>query len=455
MIPFSQLHICQCLARLELLRPDSSLTICGKRQRTGRQFVDEILTLACGLAKLGVQHGDIVAISALNSDWYLEWLLAVTYVGGIVAPLNYRWSLDEYKYALAAICPVMLVVDETFNGMFTDIQLAAAIPSIRWNVFIGSRPAHMECKTDVIKSELLEKQTSFNYAWAPEGAAIICFTSGTSGRPKGVVISHEALIVQSLAKVDIVGYSEDDIYLHTASLCHIGGISSALAMLMIGARHILIPKFDAVKALKCIEDYQVTSFITVPAMLSDLISMIRVKKTVDRRTSVKKILNGGGSLQEELIKDASKYFPMAKIQSAYGMTEGCSSLTFRTLYDPADATSNQLHENVNAVNSNMSSQLGGICVGKPAPHVELKIFTDDNSSHVGKILTRGLHLMIRYWDKNNTPTRITNYQSSRFWHDTGDIGYLDGYGNLWLIGRNSGRIKSGGENVYPEEVSQS
>lgn len=104
------------------------------------------------------------------------------------------------------------------------------------------------------------------------------------------------------------------------------------------------------------------------------------------------------------------------------------------------------------VNSNMHSPLtgSGTCVGKPAPHIELKICAEDNSGHIGKILTRGPHLMLRYCD--STFRRITNFQSSGSWLDTGDIGYLDEHGNLWLIGRTNGRIKSGGENVYPEEV---
>uniref|UniRef100_A0A7N0T0N3 4-coumarate--CoA ligase n=1 Tax=Kalanchoe fedtschenkoi TaxID=63787 RepID=A0A7N0T0N3_KALFE len=450
MASFSQSHICQCLSRLAVLRRDSTLTICGNRQRTGRQFVEEVLSLARGLAELGLQRGEVVAISALNSDCYLQWLLAVTYVGGIVAPLNYRWSLEEYKYALAAVSPVMVVVDETFDGYLTDLQLSA-IPSIRWHAFIGSQPADMkEIKSEEFRTQ--EVSSSFDYTWAPEGAAIICFTSGTSGRPKGVVISHDALIIQSLAKIAIVGYGEYDIYLHTASLCHIGGISSALAMLMAGACHIITPKFEAEKALKYIDDYQVTSFITVPAIMSDLISMIRVKKVINERRSVKKILNGGGSLQGKLIKDATKFFPMAKLQSAYGMTEGCSSLTFMTLYDPVGDISNQLHESLSGVDTSSSSQFGGSCVGKPAPHVELKIHTENTStsSHMGKILTRGPHLMLRYWDNNSSG--ISTNQSKQIWHDTGDIGYLDGHGNLWLIGRTSGKIKSGGENVYPEEV---
>ena len=125
-----------------------------------------------------------------------------------------------------------------------------------------------------------------------------------------------------------------------------------------------------------------------------------------------------------------------------GMTEASSSLTFMTLHDPT-------LETVDVTKSIPAHQKQGVCVGKPAPHVELKICFD-GSSHVGKILTRGPHVMLRYWGQSpqKGPSSI-----NQDWLDTGDIGYIDEYGNLWLIGRTKGRIKSGGENIYPEEVS--
>ncbi|KDP27034.1 hypothetical protein JCGZ_20969 [Jatropha curcas] len=275
---------------------------------------------------------------------------------------------------------------------------------------------------------------------------MICFTSGTTGRPKGVVISHSALIVQSLAKVAIVGYCEDDVYLHISPLCHIGGLSSAIAMLMIGACHILIPKFEAALAIEVIEKYCVTSLITVPAIMGDLISFTRGKEIWQGSQTVKKILNGGGSLSVGLIKDAIKFFPRAKLLSAYGMTESCSSLTFMTHYDPRIKIPGQTYSKRK---SNSVNQLQGVCVGKPAPHVELKICTDGSSSQIGRILTRGPHVMLRYYNQN--PSNALNYPNED-WLDTGDIGSIDDSGNLWLIGRSNNRIKSGGENVHPEEV---
>ncbi|KAI4299703.1 hypothetical protein L6164_033137 [Bauhinia variegata] len=231
--------------------------------------------------------------------------------------------------------------------------------------------------------------------------------NGSTGKPKGVTLSHGAFIVQSPAKIAIVGYSEDDIYLHTAPLCHIGGLSSAMAMLMAGGCRVLMPKFDAQSAVEAIEQYTVTSLITVPAILVDMILLIRKKGAWKGGETVKRILNGGGSLFVELIKDASIFFHKAKLISAYG-----------------------------------------VCLGKAAPHEELKLCVDD-SGHTGKFLTRGPHIMIGYWGQ--IPLNSSD-PMNEVWLDTGDIGSIDPHGNLWLIRRANTRIKSGGENIYPEEV---
>ncbi|KAL2341549.1 hypothetical protein Fmac_009489 [Flemingia macrophylla] len=125
------------------------------------------------------------------------------------------------------------------------------------------------------------------------------------------------------------------------------------------------------------------------------------------------------------------------------MTETCSSLTFLTLFDPLHETTIQPLQTFGVAGSKPQ----GVCVGKAPAHIELKI-SADSPGHIGRILTRGPHTMLRYW---NTLTNRLN-PNSEAWLDTGDIGSIDHDGNLWLLGRTNGRIKSGGENVYPEEV---
>lgn len=130
------------------------------------------------------------------------------------------------------------------------------------------------------------------------------------------------------------------------------------------------------------------------------------------------------------------------------MTEACSSLTFVTLYDPTRESVRQQLQLNDVRNSNLACQPEGICVGKPAPHVELRVCAKD-ASHIGRILTRGSHVMLGYWGQTNKTSDLAGEN----WLDTGDIGHIDDHGNVWLIGRSKGRIKSGGENIYPEEVS--
>ncbi|KAK8584629.1 hypothetical protein V6N13_138584 [Hibiscus sabdariffa] len=366
--------------------------------------------------------------------------------------LCFQQSFEEARMAMVTIRPKLLVTDESCYHWHCAPQ-GDAIPSLRWHVSLSSPSSDVINKCNTLTVEMLVEKSvrfgSMNYSFAPEGAVLICFTSGTTGRPKGVVISHAALIVQSLAKVAIVGYSEDDVYLHTTPLCHIGGLSSAMAMLMVGACHIFMPKFEASLALKAIEQHHVTSLITVPAIMADLISSTRLKQSWKGSDSVKKILNGGGGLSDNLIKDATtKLFPKAKLLSAYGMTETCSSLAFMTLFEPmlgASDTSLQMLAGTNP----SPVKTRGVCVGKPAPHVEIKI-CNDGSSNVGRILTRGPHVMLRYWD-HQIPEKAS-HSIEETWLDTGDIGFVDNHGNLWLVGRTNGRIKSGGENIYPEEV---
>ncbi|KAK8468820.1 hypothetical protein PHAVU_006G128100 [Phaseolus vulgaris] len=445
MANYSHPHICQCLSRLFGFRRHFLVTVTGNRRKTGQQLVEEVLSLAQGLLHLGLAPGHVVAISAHNSDRYLEWLLAIAFAGGIAAPLNYRWSFEEARLALAAVKPVLLVTDDSSYTWYSNLQ-QNDVPSLKWHVLLDSPSLNFTKWNEMIKRHPV-KLEPFDYSWAPEGTVIICFTSGTTGKPKGVTLSHGALLIQSLAKIAIVGYNEDDVYLHTAPLCHIGGLSSAMTMLMVGGCHVLMPKFDAESAIGAIEQYAVTSFITVPAIMASLISVIRPKVIWKGAETVKKILNGGGSLSHELIKDTGIFFHKAKLISAYGMTETCSSLTFLTLYDPMDEKTHRSLQTFALAAYKFIQQPQGVCVGKPAPHVELKI-SADASGQIGRILTRGPHIMLRYWETHTNPLS----QNNEAWLDTGDIGSIDHYGNLWLLGRTNGRIKSGGENIYPEEV---
>lgn len=139
------------------------------------------------------------------------------------------------------------------------------------------------------------------------------------------------------------------------------------------------------------------------------------------------------------------------------MTEAGSSLTFITLYDPLSMKCGDIFKNSSdgiMHDSDSVTHLGGSCVGKPPPHIELQIrsITCDGPSFTGKIFTRGAHVMVGYWDSSAEMMYVLNKHD---WLDTRDVGWVDSSGNLWLLGRVANMIKSGGENVYPNEVTTS
>ncbi|KAM0919353.1 hypothetical protein ACQ4PT_008269 [Festuca glaucescens] len=437
-------HIAHCLGGILARRASAAVAVSGGLCLTGAALVDDVRGLAAGLWDSGLRPGDVVAVVGFNSVDYMELLLAIPYIGAIIAPLNYRWSFEETTQALELVRPSAFIFDGSYSSWALRLMESKRFSTIGLYLTMGdpvstSEPANF-VSLNHIKSTF-RGTTVMEPVSAPRDVALICFTSGTTGRPKGVAISHTSLIVQSLAKIAIVGYGEDDVYLHTAPLCHIGGISSCLAILMAGGCHVLIPKFDTKSATEAIREHKVTCFITVPAIMADLLSYAQ-KDKISGCGTVTKILNGGGGLSDELINGASHLFIHATIVSAYGMTEACSSLTFMPI--------NKLE--LQETKNKSSNKSGSVCVGKPAPHVEIRIGRDDSnssSSPTGKILTRGLHTMVGYWGNNTVDTSECVRNG---WLDTGDTGWIDRTGNLWFIGRQKGRIKSGGENVYPEEV---
>ncbi len=181
--------------------------------------------------------------------------------------------------------------------------------------------------------------------------------AGTTGRPKGVVLTHANLHVQSLAKMACVGYNSRDVYLHVAPLFHVGGLSSLMAMLMAGARHVVMPRFEAREALALIASRGVTALIAVPAMVQDLAKAAAAVVGETSCASVLRVLVGAGGTtpKMQVIQDLILFlifllslssislpfhrqralrqlFPNAALYAAYGMSEACSSLTFRTLH---------------------------------------------------------------------------------------------------------------------------
>ncbi|GMH38364.1 hypothetical protein BSKO_06248 [Bryopsis sp. KO-2023] len=422
-------HACLPLQNILRRRARDVVTVCDGRSRNGAQFYGRVAALSRAFGEdLGVKPGDRVAIAGQSTDAFFEAFLAITACGGVPAPLNWRWSLKEASYAFELCEATVLVFDSSTAGLWRGISRVSS--KLRCGMVLGTATdGATVLPTSFHSSEALITErmgSELKLQWAPRDQAFVCFTSGSTGRPKAVVLSHTALHSQSLAKLAVVSYSYSDVYLHTAPLFHIGGISSGMAMLMAGAKHIFMPKFSGTQAAALARQFGVTALIAVPAMIVDIANQ------EDPIHSVQTVLIGGGKMTETYRTAAHEVFPNARLYTAYGMTEACSSITFQGPFLP---------------NSSGGAPLEN-CAGFPAPGIEIAVHSK-NGTGEGEILTRGPHVMSGYWGQSEETTKAIDADG---WLKTGDIGRLQLDGSLILSGRIKDVIKSGGENVHASEV---
>eukprot|EP00887_Chlorella_sp_A99_P008051 scaffold12.g8051.t1 len=526
-------HIAGCLAATAARDGDRPLFFCQGRITTTGQAAARVAALATALQqRLGVQLGERVCLAALATDQSLEALLAITAAGAVAAPLNWRWSAAEAAFAVDLVDASVILADAACVQL--ALELAARCPSVRAVVLLGAAaafaghaalgpqprggnssgarpPPRAGAPTAFAECLMAEGPASggspAELRAAPGGAALVVFTSGSTGRPKAAVLSHAALHAQSMAKLLVCGYSRADVYLHAAPLFHIGGISSALAMLLAGAAHVFLPRFDPAAALALMAAHRVTSFIAVPAMVADLVAAAAAAPASGAASpgaqatggqaaaplpSMRRVLLGGGGTAPELLHALALLFPAATVQSAYGMTEAASSITFRTEWTPC-ASEEDSTATARAASSNADSPVpstgtaaapraagapeaaGGACVGEPPPGIEVAVLQPPAGTPeppgatpgagagaaprgagrvalegAGEVVTRGPHTMLGYWADEGA-TAATMLPGG--WMRTGDLGHLS-QGRLWLLGRAKDMIKSGGENVHAWEVER-
>ena len=240
---------------------DRVILTCEGRHRTARQLTQRIACLSRALSgALGAHVGSRVMLIGFSSDHFIEALLAIMDAGGIAVPINYRWSAVEVAEAIRQTRPVLLMVDAQHHAV-AAMAAASAMHAGRpiQLLLLGDRPSTEkdlpqsvipQTTGQVLWTHLRAARSPLAQSCGPaghhglqllcptDGAALICFTSGTTGQPKGVVLSHQSFHVQSLAKLAHVGYCRQDVYLHLAPLFHVGGLSSLMANLMAGSSQV-------------------------------------------------------------------------------------------------------------------------------------------------------------------------------------------------------------------------
>jgi long-chain acyl-CoA synthetase len=403
------------LARANRVAPDALAVVCGQERMPYRELFGRCRRLAGGLRALGLMPGDRVAVVAGNCHRYLELYVAVPACGLVIVPLNARHTEAELRYAIEDSGTRVLVTDSEPGSLAQVVERVIRVPD------------------DYERLIAQGKEASLGEDVTEDSLAGLFYTGGTTGAAKGVMLSHRNLIANTFHTLNVLGLTPEDRSLVMAPMFHAAGTVAVLANIWLGLTQVVTP-FDPGAVLDLIESEQVTATLGVPTMVAALAEeqLARPREV----GSVRLFAHGGSPIATEVLRRARRAFPSANLVEVYGATELAPLATV------------QFHEE-----RLLDSPVVRSC-GQPVVGVDVRVFGADGADaptgEVGEVVARGPNVMVGYWNKPEaTAAALVNG-----WYRSGDLGYADELGNIYLVDRAKDMIISGGENVYSTEVEE-
>ncbi|HWE87993.1 MAG TPA: long-chain-fatty-acid--CoA ligase [Pseudonocardiaceae bacterium] len=409
--------------------PDRVALRFESRSTTWTELDHRVRTLAAGLRDRGVAAGDRVAVLMTNRPEFIETVLAVNTLGGIAVPVNFRLSAAEIRYIIVDSGARLLVADSGLAPLAGAVRAESAQPPgcLVVGDSTGAAGPGAESYQDLLAGPVAEAPAA---AISERDIALIMYTSGTTGRPKGAMLSHLNLMVQCLTVIQAFGQSTAEISLCASPMFHIAGIGLFAPVLLGGGTVVIMPsgQFDAGTTLDVLEREQVTTLFLVPAQWQVLCADPNV---AGRASSLRTISWGAAPATVSLLETMARTFPEATNIALFGQTE-MSPVT--CALDGGDAL----------------RKIGS--VGKPVPFVAARVVDDEMNDvppgAVGEIVYRGPGTMAGYW---NNPAATADAFAGGWFH-SGDLVRVDDEGFVYVVDRKKDMIISGGENIYCAEV---
>ena len=395
---------------------DRVATVCGETRHSFAELFTRCAQLGGALERLGIGRGERVAIWADNSHQYIEVYVGVPSAGRVVVPLNTRHAEPELVYALEDSGARILLTDREPGKLSDCVERVIRIPD-EWEELLAE-----------------SQQAPLGDGVSEDDLAGLFYTGGTTGASKGVMLSHRNLIANAFHFMAHVPHQKTDATLVMAPLFHAAGSNAVLGNLWTGAKQVMLPTFDAGRALDLIETEGCTLTLGVPTMLSAIVEEQALRP---RRTdSLQLIAHGGSPIASELLRRLHAAIPSAELLEVYGATELSPLATIAR------------HEEVLLDTDRIRS------CGQAIPGVRVEVLAEDGAAmpagEVGEVVVSGPNVMQGYWNKPEQTAAVL--RDGGYW--TGDLGYLDDQGYLFLVDRSKDMIVSGGENVYSTEVEE-
>lgn len=407
--------------------------------RTWRQTYQRCRAATTLLSGIGVKKGDRVAFLGFNSNVCYESYYSPAMIGAILVPINYRLSVREMIECVEDCLATVLIVDPHFVDQARQIQQSCS--SVTTLVYAGSRikdeptPDGMLCYEDELKKVIAANSYCELTPSQDDESVIFFYTGGTTGRSKGVMLSNINFQCNTDCSIPLYRMQQGWNFIVLGPLFHLAAGSRVFSSTALGGHCAILPKFDVLEVFQTIEKYRINSATLVPTMFQMMLDHPDFSKY--DLSSLKMLAYGAAPMSVSLLSRVIKAFPGVDIFQTFGMTEAAPILT-------------SLDSKYHVLSGPNSNKLGS--VGRAVSHVQLKIVDERGrelaAGETGEIIARGDNIMTGYW---HLP-ELTAEALSDGWYHTGDAGYLDEEGFLFLEGRVKDMIVSGGENIYPIEV---
>ncbi len=425
------MNLCWLIERSAMINGKAVAVVDGDIRNDWRETRERIARLAAGLRSLGCKEGDRVAVLGLNSHRYFESLFAIPWAGGVMVPINIRLAAPEMAHCINDSGTSILCVDRAFLPALAAMD--GKIEGVRELVFMdeGEPPDGLTGYESLFANHEARPPVERS----PEDLSGLYYTGGTTGLSKGVMLSHANQVTNALQSR--MGFMMDvrTTYLNVAPMFHAANMIGMLNATMAAARHVFIPAFDPEAVLRIIEQEKITHSVMVPTMINMLVHHPRFDEF--DASSFECLLYGGSPMAEAVIRKVMERLPGLRTVQGYGLTETSPILT---LLDPE-------YHTFDGPLAGKTRSAGQVVAG-----TDLRILDEEGNEcapgQVGEVCARGPNIMQGYWGQpEQTAEAIRDG-----WFHTGDGGYLDQDGFLFISDRIKDMIVSGGENVYSIEV---